>query len=173
MVSKTKRYIGRLWRGSSYESQPVSINPLSNRACGFPAHGLTMIFLMWRACCRTFRPSRPFTGLSGRLLLPSPSPAWVLHTWPSSIAEQWSCRAFSKGLLAIAGMPSRLPLCRHDQSRVPSLQRVLLHAFSGVGSEVARWRAGHRPPPKLYRRFSRIQLSRVTRSCEMQSKESN
>ena len=41
--------IGRLWRGSSYKSQPVSINPLSNRACGFPAHGLTMIFLMWRA----------------------------------------------------------------------------------------------------------------------------
>src|SRR5450759_4316726 len=29
--------------------RPVSINPLSNRACGFPAHGLTTIFLMWRA----------------------------------------------------------------------------------------------------------------------------
>jgi len=29
-----------------------------------------------------------------------------------------------------------------------------------VGSEVARWRAGHRPPLKLYVRFSRIQLSR-------------
>src|ERR1039457_4440105 len=29
-----------------------------------------------------------------------------------------------------------------------------------VGSEVARLRAGHRPPLKLYVRFSRIQLSR-------------
>lgn len=29
-----------------------------------------------------------------------------------------------------------------------------------VGSEVARLRAGHRPPPKLHVRFSRMQLSR-------------
>ena len=32
--------------------------------------------------------------------------------------------------------------------------------FIGVGSEVARLRASHRPPLKLYVRFSRIQLSR-------------
>src|SRR3954453_6955084 len=32
--------------------------------------------------------------------------------------------------------------------------------FTGVGAEVARSRAGHRPPLKLYVRFSRIQLSR-------------
>ena len=32
--------------------------------------------------------------------------------------------------------------------------------FTGVGSEVARLRAGHRPPLKLYVQFSRIQLSR-------------
>src|SRR5450631_1536634 len=30
---------------------------------------------------------------------------------------------------------------------------------NGVGSEVARLRAGHRPPLKLYMQFSRIQLS--------------
>jgi len=36
----------------------------------------------------------------------------------------------------------------------------LFDRFTGVGSEVARLRAGHRPPLKLYRRFSRIQLSR-------------
>src|ERR1700677_546023 len=29
-------------------------------------------------------------------------------------------------------MPSHLPPCRPDQSRVPSLRRVLLHAFSGT-----------------------------------------
>jgi hypothetical protein len=32
--------------------------------------------------------------------------------------------------------------------------------FIGVGSEVARLRAGHRPPLKLHVRFSRMQLSR-------------
>src|ERR1700676_1738354 len=32
--------------------------------------------------------------------------------------------------------------------------------LSDVGSEVAHLRAGHRPPLKLYVRFSRIQLSR-------------
>jgi hypothetical protein len=32
--------------------------------------------------------------------------------------------------------------------------------FKGVGSEVPRLRAGHRPPLKLHVRFSRMQLSR-------------
>jgi hypothetical protein len=32
-------------------------------------------------------------------------------------------------------------------------------SFIAVGSEVARLRAGHRPPLKLYVQFSRIQLS--------------
>jgi hypothetical protein len=36
----------------------------------------------------------------------------------------------------------------------------LFDRFTGVGSEVARLRAGHRPPLKLYVQFSRIQLSR-------------
>src|SRR5450755_4441611 len=35
-----------------------------------------------------------------------------------------------------------------------------LLGLHGVGSEVARLRAGHRPPLKLYMQFSRIQLSR-------------
>jgi len=35
-----------------------------------------------------------------------------------------------------------------------------LLGLHGVGSEVARVRAGHRPPLKLYMQFSRIQLSR-------------
>ena len=30
-------------------SRPVFKKPLSNRACSFPAHGLTMIFLVWLA----------------------------------------------------------------------------------------------------------------------------
>src|ERR1035437_1652610 len=64
------------------------------------------------------------------------------------------------GLFSVSGMPSRLPLRPLDQSRVPSLQRVVLRAFPGVGSEVARLRASHRPPLKLYVQFSRIQLSR-------------
>jgi hypothetical protein len=37
---------------------------------------------------------------------------------------------------------------------------LLFGCFAGVGSEVAHLRAGHRPPPKLYVRFSRILLSR-------------
>ena len=61
-----------------------------------------------------------------------------------AIAGLQSCRACTKGLLAIAGMPSRSPLRRRDQSKVPSLQRVVLHAFTTVGSEVARLRASHR-----------------------------
>jgi hypothetical protein len=44
-ASSSGRAIGRLWRGTDpYRNRPVSIKPLSNRACGFPAHGLTMIF---------------------------------------------------------------------------------------------------------------------------------
>ena len=34
--------------------------------------------------------------------------------------------------MAVSGMPSRLPAYQRDQSRTPSLQRVLLHAFPGT-----------------------------------------
>ena len=112
--------------------RPVSMNPLSNRTCGFPAYGLTMIFVMWRACRPVPIATRPFTGVSVRLSLPSPNPLSLRRTWRTPIAGQTSCRAFSEGLLAVSGMPSRLPLRRHDQSRVPSLQRVMIHAFSGT-----------------------------------------
>ena len=105
--------------------------PLSNRTCGFPAYGLTMIFLMWRACRPRPRTIRPFTAASLRLSLPSPDPDGLVHTWLTPIAGRTSCRVFTEGLLAVSGMPSRLPLRRCDQSRVPSLQRVILRAFSG------------------------------------------
>ena len=36
------------------------------------------------------------------------------------------------GFLAVSGMPSHLPPPKHDQSKAPSLQRVVLHAFSGT-----------------------------------------
>jgi len=42
-------FIGRLWRGISTSAAPLPWNPLSNRACGFPAHGLPMIFRVWLA----------------------------------------------------------------------------------------------------------------------------
>src|SRR4051812_9394778 len=41
--------IGRLWRSIGLTADLFPLNPLSNRACGFPAHGLPMIFLMWLA----------------------------------------------------------------------------------------------------------------------------
>ncbi len=36
------------------------------------------------------------------------------------------------GVLAVSSMPSHLPPNKHDQSKAPSLQRVILHAFSGT-----------------------------------------
>ena len=123
--------IGRLWRGTSDYRWPVSKNLLSNRTCGFPAYGLTMVFWMWRACRRRPEAVWPFNGASLRLLPPSPTAPSLDATWRTPIVELLSCRAFTEGLLAVTGMPSRLPVHRHGQSRVPSLQRVLLHAFSG------------------------------------------
>ena len=77
--------------------RPVSMNPLSNRACRFPAHGLTMIFLMWRACVPASDTIRPFTGPSLRLFLPSPNPAGAARTWHTPIAGRKSRRAFFPG----------------------------------------------------------------------------
>src|SRR5664280_281686 len=36
------------------------------------------------------------------------------------------------GLLAVSSMSSHLPPDQHDQSKAPSFQRVVLHAFSGI-----------------------------------------
>jgi hypothetical protein len=52
---------------------------------------------------------------------------------------------------SVSSLPSTISFGRPK----PSFDR-----FAGVGSEVARLRASHRPPLKLYVRFSRIQLSR-------------
>jgi hypothetical protein len=52
----------------------------------------------------------------------------LAHTY----SLRWSSRTFSLGLLAVAGMPSHLPPHKHDQSRAPSLRRVVLHAFIGT-----------------------------------------
>src|ERR1700738_175428 len=51
------------------------------------------------------------------------------------------------------------PQWTNDGSSGPSLPSVFPR-FTGVGSEEALLRAGHRPPLKLYVQFSRIQLSR-------------
>lgn len=87
----------------------VSQTPLSNRTCGFPAYGLTMVFLMWRARLRRHDEGWPFGGASPRLLLPLPHFTGRQAAWLAPIAVQRSCRAFTEGLLAVSGMPSRLP----------------------------------------------------------------
>ena len=84
----------------------------------------------------------------------------------------WHTSIACVGVLALYLLPGCFPFpacpraylytspIKAHQSRAPSLQRVVLHAFTGVGSEVARLRAGHRPPLKRYVQFSRIPLSR-------------
>src|SRR5215472_6995661 len=60
--------------------------------------------------------------------------AWkrrVLLCLAHTYSLRWSSRTFSLGVLAISGMPSHLPPGKPDQSRAPSLQRVILHAFAG------------------------------------------
>src|ERR1700674_49089 len=48
---------------------------------------------------------------------------------------RWSSRTLStSGVLSVSGMPLRLPPHKPDQSRAPSLQRVVLHAFLGTAS---------------------------------------
>src|SRR5579872_2335974 len=47
---------------------------------------------------------------------------------------RWSSRTLSMGVLAVSGMPSHLPPHKRDQSKAPSLQRVVLHAFLGTTS---------------------------------------
>jgi hypothetical protein len=57
---------------------------------------------------------------------------------------------------------------RNASDPLPPLRA--LPRFISVGSEVARLRAGHRPPLKLHVQFSRMQLSRRVTSGEMQWK---
>src|SRR6476646_8032209 len=61
--------------------------------------------------------------------------AWnrrVLLCLAHTYSLRWSCRTFSMGVLAVSSMPSHLPPIKHDQSKAPSLQRVVLHAFFGT-----------------------------------------
>src|ERR1035437_1648146 len=128
---------------SSMDCSVVSSTPAAPRLLRTRAHALHRTSLLW---------IRSYNAWKRRVLL------CLAHTYSS----RWSSRTLSTniGLFPVSGMPSRLPLRPLDQSRVPFLQRVVLRAFPGVGSEVARLRASHRPPLKLYVQFSRIQLSR-------------
>src|SRR5450432_2793120 len=65
---------------------------------------------------------RSYSAWNRRILL------CLAHTY----SLRWSCRTFSLGVLAVSSMPSHLPPHKHDQSRAPSLQRVVLHAFFGT-----------------------------------------
>src|SRR5215471_350593 len=67
-------------------------------------------------------------------------------------------RPCSSGLLSLPNRPRLPPSPAHCRRRF--LGDTAFSCASDVGSEVARLRAGHRPPLKLYVRFSRIQLSR-------------
>src|SRR5664279_5928886 len=61
--------------------------------------------------------------------------AWnrrVLLCLAHTYSLRWSCRTFSSGFLAVSSMPSHLPPSKHDQSKAPSLQRVVLHPFFGT-----------------------------------------
>ncbi len=55
-------------------------------------------------------------------------PLRLAHTY----SLPWSCRTFSLGVLAVSGMPSHLPPHKRDQSKAPSLRRVVLRAFTGT-----------------------------------------
>jgi hypothetical protein len=73
-----------------------------------------------RHSCRSGRMS--YNAWNRRVLL------CLAHTY----SLRWSCRTFSSGFLAVSSMPSHLPPHKHDQSKAPSLQRVVLHAFLGT-----------------------------------------
>jgi len=105
--------IGRLWRGSSLSTGPFPTTPFQT-VLRFPAHGLTMIFVMWRAWRQRTDRTWPFDGSSLRLYEPSPESSADDPTWRTSIAGPGSCRAFTERWLAVSGMPSRLPPRRLD-----------------------------------------------------------
>jgi hypothetical protein len=107
-------------------------HPLSNRAGQFLAHGLTMVLGAWRARSDTDtaamlpagrhpRGSVQTSHESGRYRA-----AW--HTTGAGVAVLALC---FPGWWPSRACPRAYPLHRHDQSRVPSLQR-LITAFSGT-----------------------------------------
>jgi hypothetical protein len=69
-----------------------------------------------------------------RMEPPRPTRLAHTHSW------FWSCRTFSLGVLVIADMPSHLPPFQLDQSRAPSLHRVILHGLFGTtGPRTPSW----------------------------------
>jgi hypothetical protein len=65
--------------------------------------------------------------------------------------------------LCVGGMLDRAmfsSICALPSPTSAEVCTSLFGWFTGVGSEEARLRAGLRPPLKLHRRFSRMQLSR-------------
>src|ERR1035437_658392 len=79
-------------------------------------------------------------------------------TWRTPLGP-WDTRSpLSVGL--VPGAASFSLVCALPSTTSAEAVAPLFGRFTGVGSEVARLRAGHRPPLKLYVQFSRIQLSR-------------
>jgi hypothetical protein len=74
-------------------------------------------------------PTGRHSGRSGRTVHEN---AVSYSAWHTHIACVGVLVLFSLGVLAVPGMPSHLPPCKHDQSKAPSLQRVVLHAFTGT-----------------------------------------
>jgi hypothetical protein len=93
----------------------VSSTPAAPRLLRTRAHALHRTSLRW---------IRSYNAWKRRVLL------CLAHTY----SLRWSSRTLSSniGLFSVSGMPSCLPLRPLDQSRVPSLQRVVLRAFPGT-----------------------------------------
>src|ERR1035437_6487002 len=85
--------------------------------------------------------------------------ATALQILPSRCDNSWigSIRNHSGFQTFVNDRSVALSPAHQKQGPFPPPTLLGLH---GVGSEVARLRAGHRPPLKLYMQFSRIQLSR-------------
>src|SRR6516225_1309022 len=119
-------------------------------------------------------------------MLPSGSRAHIL---PPSTGRFWLGFRFHSSPQTIQSLPLRHLGLHPSAQRSPVASGYSAacrlgdswptrHSFSfgpsplpDVGSEEARVRAGHRPPPKLHVRFSRMQLSRRLNDAEMLEKE--
>jgi hypothetical protein len=87
-----------------------SVSLITPETQNFPSHAADL------SVCIAASPVRGDIGLPGGLLRCPP------ETGPHQLP----------GCFPFSGMPSLLPLHKPDQSRTPSLQRVVLHAFTGT-----------------------------------------
>ena len=109
-----------------------------------------------RAC--TDSPSKLGFKLLDRLPIYSEPPPVGLHTLVS--LPDFPLRDVKRLCLVQAAPPiTGWPPAKTEQQQ-PLRSSLHYRAFVAVGSEVARLRAGHRPPLKRYVQFSRIPLSR-------------